>query len=145
MFRCTTLNELDTSLEVFHHRLKTLGIPPFRREVILASGNDNPEIVSDSKFREEARLLFFLLCEINLAMKLGYGNCEPELLFQVLGVCVYEVVRALIALVNQRVVHIQRLNARIGLVQRRNMGVVVPQFIGRRPHIRLILVREGGV
>jgi len=78
-------------------------------------------------------------------MEPGDRDGEPQLLFQVLRIAVNEVIRTLVALMDKRVVHVQRLDARFILLQPRDVRVVFPNRIGRGSHIGLELTRAGGV
>src|SRR5260221_12158703 len=85
--------------------------------------------------RERGRLFF--LREMDVAVKCSHGNLEAELLFEILRVSVDEVIRPLIALVNERVMHVERLDPRIALAQSSDVRIVLPERVARRPHVGL--------
>ena len=82
------------------------------------------------------RRLSFLVGQVDVPREFRHGDAEIELLFQVLHISVDEVIRALVALMNGRIVHLEHPNARIAFVQRRQMRIVVPNRLGRSPHVR---------
>lgn len=72
-------------------------------------------------------------------MKSGDGDREPETLFEVLCVTVDEVIWALIALMNQWIVHVDHFDTAIGFREACNTRVLFPNRIGGRANVRLKL------
>src|SRR5580658_8424927 len=66
-----------------------------------------------------------------------FGEKQPER--------VNEMVRELVALVYQRIGAIDELDVVIFLLQRRQVGIVLPQPRARSTHVRLKLTRKGEV
>jgi|ERR1043165_246804 hypothetical protein len=73
---------------------------------------------------------------MQVSLEPSHGNAEIELLFQVLSIPVDEVVWPLIALMDERIMHVDQLDARVAFTQTCDMGIVQPQGIGGRPDVR---------
>ena len=145
MIGFATLDELDAATKVINHFLVALRVPPLRREIMFAARNDDPEALRDTNVVEDARHRLFFIGQIHIAMEPGDGNGDAQLLFQVLGISMDKVVGTLVALMYQRVMHVQRLNARVALLQRRDVRIVLPNRIGRGTHIGLKPTRTSGM
>ena len=127
--RFAALHKRDTSLELIDHRLVTGRVPPLGGEVILAARDHDPEAVR-KRLGAGRQLAPLVVVEMNIAMKLRRRDPHSQLIFQELEIPMDEVVGPLIALMNQRVVHVQHGHARIALLQRREIGIVLPESIG---------------
>ena len=63
-------------------------------------------------------------------MKARNRNTHPQVLFQELSVSVNEVIGTLIALMDQRVFHLDRFDSRHSFLKTRQMRIVEPEGIG---------------
>lgn len=132
------LHESQPVAVMIDHLLVALGIPPFGREVVLAAREDDPI----TAVQAGRRGLSFLLRQMNVATKACHRNAQPQLLLQVLHVTVQEVIRSLIALMHERIVHVEDLHAGVILPQGREVGVMFPQGRRRGTHVGLELSRR---
>ena len=139
------LDEAQSAPEVVHDPLIAGGVPPLGREVVLAPGHDDPEGRPGPRTRDGRRGLLLRLGQVDVAPEAGDGDAQAEAVLEELDVAVDEVVGPLVALVDQRVVRVQHLDARLALAQRREVGVVLPEGRAGGPHVRLELPRRGGV
>jgi hypothetical protein len=63
---------------------------------------------------------------MDIAGETGDRDPHVQLLFEVLRITVNEVIRALIAFVDQRVMHLDRLDSRLTFAQAGDVGVIEP-------------------
>src|SRR5438105_3698152 len=87
------------------------GIPPFGGEVVLAASNEDPEWFRKLNPAEDGRRGALAFGEVNVAAKPGQRQADVQPLFQVLAITVQEMVGALVALVDERIVHGQDFDA----------------------------------
>ena len=139
------LHELNLSFEIIDHLLIPGRIPPLGGEVEFAPSHDDPEMVTDSQVSAGRWSRFFFGRQVNVATELGQRNFNPKLLFEVLRKTVNKMVRALIALMNQRIVQIQELDAGLPFAQFCDVGVVEPERIGRRADVGFELTGASSV
>jgi hypothetical protein len=119
------LGKLQAALKVIDHRLKTGRIPPLGREVILAAGNHDPKAFFQAQLgkRQRARLLFRR--KMNVAGELREGNRYTQSLLKELGIAVQKMVGPRIRLMDERIMALDRLYARLA-VQPRDVGIMLP-------------------
>ena len=139
------LYELNPPSEMVDDRLITVGVPPFRREVVLPAGDQDPIPISHPAFSSGRRKSAFLLRQMNVALEQAERNGDAQLLLQELRVSVDEVIRPLIAFVNQGVVHVQRLDAGRSVPQFGDPRIVLPDRVGGSADVRLEFAGVGGV
>ena len=73
---------------------------------------------------------------MNVAAKVCDGDVHTQLLLEELGEAMDKMVGAFIACVDQRIMHIQSLNARSRGIERCNMGIACPNRISRGSNVR---------
>src|SRR5262249_17217422 len=110
-------------------------------EVVLASGNDDPKGTVDAHVGPRRASVLLFGRQVDVAGKPRDGDPDAELLLEVLREPVNEVVRALIALMYQRIVHLDLLDRVITLIERCDIRVVEPDRVGGRPHVGFELPR----
>ena len=82
---------------------------------------------------------------MDIALEARNRDCELKLLFEELDVAVDEMVGPFAALVDERIVHVELPHAGLALAQPGEVGIVLPQGIGRGAHVGLELAGMGAV
>ena len=101
------LHEQDAILESDRPPLKARVVPPFDREIELAPGDHDPERHRGSQDLLDLRKPRLLdRRDVNVAAKHGRPDGQAQLLVQEVDETMNEVVRRLVALVNERVLAI---------------------------------------
>ena len=85
------------------------------------------------------------LRQVNVSTKLRDGDSQPQDIFKVPCVPVDEVVRSFVAFVDQVVSHRDDLDVGIVLRQGRQIWIVFPELLRRRPHVRHEVARMSRV
>jgi len=139
------LHEGQPAAEVIDHALEAGRVPPLGGEVVLAAGHHDPEVLRQIRGDAGRAGLFLLGTEVDVAAELGDRDAQLEVLLQVLRVAVQEVVGPLVALVDQRVVHVQYAHTAVIIAKPRQVWVVLPQGRRRGVDVGQESSRRGGV
>src|SRR5688572_10225011 len=115
------LHELDPPREVVDHLLVALVRPPLDRVVELAAGGEEPERTARALLALDAREPLLLGgCDVDVSLEERRPDGEAEPLVQELDEAVEEVVRRLVAAVDERVLAVDDRHAGLVVAQRRD-------------------------
>ena len=127
MSRFAALQERDSTAEVIDNFLIARRVPPLGREIEFATRHHDPVVVRERNLQIVAGgSLPFGSAEVDISGEFRDRDSQAELFFEVLRVAVQKVVRALIALVDQRVVHVEHFDTRHPFIQPGQPGIVLP-------------------
>src|ERR1043166_9366201 len=131
------LNEQDFAAKMVYDFLEATMFPPLDCEIVLASRHDNPERhVLPYNFTHLREPRFFLRGNMNVAAEFGRRDLQVQFVVKKLDESMDEMKGPLVALVNQRILTLQNGRFWIFFIQGRQVGIVFPQLIARRPNIR---------
>lgn len=130
------LDKTDAPLEVIDNTLVTIGRPPFGGEVELPPSDNEPkwrsgQIQSEKFIGYQA----FVSGKVNVTLKAQGSDWGVQPFSQVLNEAVNEVIRALVALMNKRIVTLDGVDIGIGFLQRSDVGIIAPKIRTGGPHI----------
>src|SRR5262249_38248536 len=121
------LHEGYLAPEVIDHALEASRVPPLGGEVPLAAGHPDPEPLRHALLGPPGAPRLLLRGQMDVALESCQPDAQAQAPFEELGVAVEEVEGELVALVDERVVHVDDLDARLALAQRCQVRVVLPQ------------------
>ena len=103
--------------------------PPLDGKILLAAADNDPERypLSDHLLHRRKPLLL-LFGKMDVPSEGRGPDLQAQLLVEIVNEAVDEVIRELVALVDQRIVALDRADGGIGLVQRGDVGVVRPKL-----------------
>ena len=135
--RFAALDELNSALEVVDDLLKPSRVPPLGGEIVLAAGDDDPEIIAptDLVFLDLAHPAFLKVGEMDVAAERRHRDSQAKLVFEVPGISMDEVIRPLVTLVDQVVAHGDRPDQRVFIIEEGEVGVVFPDFSRGGPDV----------
>ena len=122
------LHEEDLATEVIHHLLPARGVPPLDGKVALASRDDDPK--RDLFLRDLLHLrhpVLFLVGKRDVALEYPRLDPQTEPLAEVFNKAVDEMIRILVALVDERVIALDHFRFGIIIAQRGDVRIVLPQ------------------
>ncbi len=122
------LHEADAALEVVHHPLRAIRIPPFGGEVALAATHDDPETgpATFDLFHLRHPALF-LGRKMDVSAKEMWFNPHSQLLLEKEPKAVQHVIRHVIRAMDQRILAANLFDFGIALIERRQVGIALPQ------------------
>lgn len=123
----THLNKIDATREVIHDVLPSAPVPPFDCEIVFSARANNPiRFAGLQLFGRGRRARFFLMAQMDIAVKCGGFKSEVEFGAQVPDIAVDKMVGKLIALMNQRIMTLHDSRFRIVIGDARQERVVLP-------------------
>ena len=138
-------------MKMVNHRLVRIRLPPFRREILLAAGDDDPEMFGHTGRAAGRRRFFLGQRQVDVAAETAHRYAHAQAFFQVLDVTMEEVIGPLVRLMNERVMHVEHADAGLAFLDSGYMWVVLPQGrrrgadVGLEPAGRgLVQVADGG-
>lgn len=131
------LNEEDAVVEIVHHLLPAPTVPPFDGVVVFSSGGDDPVGRGFAKcFLYDGGLRHFIVAQVDVAFEGSGPDAQAKLLVQILDEPVNEMIRRVVAAMNERVVADHRLHVGILLVQGSDLRIVLPERRAGSAHVR---------
>src|SRR5262249_4470313 len=95
--------------------------PPLCRENIFAPRHYDPEAPVEPRLRDLRHPPFLLLREVNVTLQLGRQDGKVQPLLEILDEPVNKMMRRRVALMDERIMHVDRSDSRIALVQWRDV------------------------
>lgn len=139
--RLPHLNEGDLATKVIHYLLVTSSVPPFDGKIELATRCDDPERgVLACQLLHLRPPRFLHLRQVDVSLEGGRPDLKAQRVVQVINEAENEVIRALVAAVNQRILALNQLDIRSTLLQGSKMGVVLPEMRTRSANVSNELV-----
>ena len=130
------LDKTDAPLEVIDNTLVTIGRPPFGGEVELPPSDNEPKWRSNQIQRDKfIGHQPFVSGKVNIPFKAQGSDWGVQPFSQVLNEAVNEVIRALVALMNKRIVTFDGVDIGSGFFQRGDVGIIRPEVGTGGPHI----------
>jgi hypothetical protein len=131
------LHKLNPSLEMIHHLLISITVPPLDRDFVPATGEDDPKgDFAPGQFMHCGSPALFRVRQVDVAFELRASNVQPQLSVQTIDESVQRMIGDFVCPIDQRKIAIECLHLRIVFRQMTQIGIVVPQFAARRPNIR---------
>lgn len=131
------LDEEDAVTKMVHHFLPAAPVPPFNSVVVFPPCGYNPVGSGLAHgFFHDGWLCHFLGTQVNVALEAGGSNLKAKLLVQVFDEPVDEMIRRVVASVNERIVAEHRLHIGVLFVQRRDVRIVLPERRAGSTHVR---------
>ena len=130
------LDEEHAVSEMIDDVLVASPVPPLDGVVKLSTGVDDPKRqVAPAQFMHDRFPPALLGGQMNVAAEKRRTDVEPQAGAEEVGETVDAVVGRFVAAVDERVVTVNLLNAAVGFAERREVGIVVPQFGARSTDI----------
>ena len=137
----TALDKLNSAAKVIHDYLKCGRVPPFCGEIEFSTRHDDPEWTTNSCFLNLRDPSFFTVVQMNITLELRDWDSDVQLFFEELNVSMNEVIRDVVRVMNQRVMHLDHTDAAIVFIEWRDVRIVLPELRTRSTDVGQKLLR----